>query len=398
MKNLQNLFDTATPQELDTLIKDLSEPPLSPEIANRITKNVRKKTDVHPMGIAKKRKIGYLIAATVSALFFLAGALTLIIWQAPPAHPTEPPFTGPTESILSKTPDAQTTYPSQSTPKKEFPPAKTLEDLWAQYTDKSFVWGEEVEDDHFGGEGFDGSGEDNFNREWNGLTVAAELYHELMKNPAETLYAIGAYSLLPITPSYDEFVYEGTTTAEFNEEYSKIYHTWEQLVRLKRIVFLAERDGADQYYELDWLLEASERIFSTTDPEVLAKYLTGKDLNKELIRADSAVNYAELEKIKQKRNERISAWREQYYVYPNFAEFINAGYYVVQNDKYFVLITDAEGLSRLADVIKEQHLDPTLLTKTVYRMATDEELGLPPFGNEDVSDDEELPSDEIFLN
>ncbi|MBQ8399398.1 MAG: hypothetical protein IJX08_05445, partial [Clostridia bacterium] len=382
MKNLQNLFDTACPQELNALLKSLPEPTLPPDVAGRISANACRKADIQPIRTAKKRKIVYVISATASVLVLLAGILTLMILQTPPPQPTEPIstepiFTDPTESAATPKSPTQAPSPSQSTPEKELPPANTLEDLWAQYTEESFIWGEETEGGSFGGEGLGDSSEDNSNKEWNGLTVSAALYRELTNNLPQTLYAIGADSLLPITLPYEDFVYEGKTTAEFNAEYKKIYHTWEQVVRLKRIVFLAEQDGADQYHELDWLAESAEQIFRTTDPEILEKYSNGKDLNKELIRADSDVNYAELEKIKQKRNERTAAWRDQYYVYPNFAEFINAGYYVVQNDRYFFLITDAQGLSKLADVIKEQNLDPTLLTKTVYRKANGKELGLP---------------------
>ncbi|MBQ8398560.1 MAG: hypothetical protein IJX08_01195, partial [Clostridia bacterium] len=92
---------------------------------------------------AKKRKIVYVISATASVLVLLAGILTLMILQTPPPQPTEPIFTDPTESAATSKSPTQAPSPSQSTPEKELPPANTLEDLWAQYTEENFIWGEE---------------------------------------------------------------------------------------------------------------------------------------------------------------------------------------------------------------------------------------------------------------
>ncbi len=232
--------------------------------------------------------------------------------------------------------------------------------------------------DHPGSEDSNPPSQDGSWVEWNGIKLSKSLHTGLSTLESDTLIAITAKSLTPVGGSLSEYVYHGKTYEQLRLELETAAKKRCYLEMMKDFTNHYDDHHAEfteQDLNMFW-----EKVYCNVDKEFLHEngYVTDGEypFDRTAI-SDDLNNYTTLcIQLENDMAQCVREYRAQSTAAIDWSLLAKKGFDIYQNEGTYIAVISVDSMESFANYVKEI-CTAAVLSDTLFRYATHEELGLP---------------------
>ncbi len=356
-KNLQQIIDNITPEELDNLGVELNAQRIAGKKMRRIKNKTRAKIGLEGTVVSQKRHAWIAYVAAAASFCLVVGSICGVgFFGGERPMPEQPGGSEQTESSG-----------------KELPKAASIQDLLARGDYAGIIWGAGTTEDNVptpdDPQGGNGDAQPLEHVMWNGIALSDELYRALTTADPDSIIAVTAENLVPNTEALEDFVYNGKTYAEYFEPWAAANDEVNNIQKFRKFAthYAKWDQGEDAFWEkLHEDIENSEQL--------VAQYFDGERFLIEQIREENDALQAISDQYEDAWDECCNAYFAQQTPI-ELLFLVENGYYVVENCGRYVVFIKVQDMPTFAKDVIAGYGEETI-AQARFRFATPEELGV----------------------
>lgn len=355
-KNLQQMIDNMTPDELEALGMDFKVRRIGGGKMQRIKSKTRARIGLKEHNVPCKRRVWIAYAAGAASLCVIVGLISSV------------GFWGGERPVMEQSGELEQT----EAPGKELPKAMSVQELLAREDFAGILWGAGTSEDNVptpdDPQGGVGDAQPLEHVTWNGIALSDELYSALTTANPDSIIAVTAENLVPNTEALENFVYNGKTYAEYFEPWAASNDAVNNMQGFCKIATRYEKwnKGEDAFWE-----KLHEDVADSE--QLIARFFDGERFLIDRIRE-------EIDALRAVSDQYNDAWRECCDAY--FAQqtpialllLAENGYYVVENCGRYVVFIKVQDMQTFAKDVVVAYGEDAMQAR--FRFATPEELGV----------------------